>query len=152
MPGVADQIRRTQLTQEQKRRRKDMEEIFLMLNEGRIHEADERQLETLRMVEELKLSFGQGIDSNSSGNIDNEEIIQTIKQAVSDAVANLPIGAAGSPAADPDRPKMGHTSLVDLGQGEDKIIISHSDDLGEEQTGTENSVEKLKKLRKLKGT
>ncbi len=152
MPGVADQVRRTQLTQDQKRRKQDMNEIAQMITEGRLHEADERQLETIRMIAELKNSFGEIGTANISVNVDNQEIIQAIKQAVNEAVASLPVGAAVSPAADPNRPKMGHTSLGDLVQGDDDITISHSDDLGEEQVGTEDSTDKLEKLRKLKRT
>ncbi len=152
MPGVADQVRRTQLLQDQKRRKQDMNEIAQMITEGRLHEADERQLETIRMIAELKNSFGEIGTANTSVNVDNQEIIQAIKQAVSEAVASLPAGAAVSPASDPNRPKMGHTSLGDLVQDDDDVTISHSDDLGEEQTGTEDSTDKLEKLRKLKRT
>ncbi len=152
MPGVADQVRRTQLTQDQKRRKQDMNEIAQMIAEGRLHEADERQLETIRMIAELKNSFGELGTPNVSVNVDNQEIIQAIKQAVNEAVAGLPAGAAVSPAADPDRPKMGHTSLGDLVQGEDDVTMRHSDDRGEEHTGTDDSTDKLEKLRNLKRT
>jgi len=46
---------------------------------------------------------------------------------------------------------MKHTSLADLAQGEDDVTISHGGDMGEEKTSTEDSTDKLEKLRKLKG-
>ena len=55
MPGVADSIRRTGLAQEQKSRQRDMEELLGMVRDGRLHEADSRQLETLK----LHLQYGR---------------------------------------------------------------------------------------------
>jgi len=152
VPGVADQIRKTQLRQDQKARKKEMEELTRLVEEGRLHEADERQLETLRMIAELRQAF----DAPSgmapvAAPTDNAEIIEAVKQAMGEAMANMPAGRGLSPTEDPDRPKMKHTSLADLAQGEDDVTISHGGDMGEEKTSTEDSTDKLEKLRKLKG-
>jgi len=146
MPGVADTIRRTQLSQDQKSRKKDMEELTRLVAEGRLHEADERQLETLQLMRELRESFIS--PTSEIAPADNTEIIEAVKQAVGEVVAKMP---AVSPAQDPSRPKMKHTSLADLAQGTEEVTISHGGKLGEEQTGTEDSTDKLEKLRKLKG-
>jgi len=152
MPGVADQIRRTELRQSQKQRQQDMSEIVQMVQEGRLHEADERQLETLRLVAELQKVFTptptEAITPSVNVNVDNTELIEAVKQAIKEG---LPVGGIVSPANDPARPKMGHTSLADLAQSDKDIKISHSEDLGEEQTGTDDSTDKLAKLRRLKG-
>ena len=58
VPGVADQVRKTQLSQEQKARKSEMQELLKMLDEGRLHEADERQLEFLKLALELNELFG----------------------------------------------------------------------------------------------
>ena len=146
MPGVADTIRKTQLSQDQKSRKRDMEELTRLVAEGRLHEADERQLETLQLMRELRESFIS--PPSEIAPTDNAEIIEAVKQALGEVVAKMP---AVSPAQDPSRPKMKHTSLADLAQGKDEVTISHGGKLGEEQTGTEDSTEKLEKLRKLKG-
>ncbi len=154
MPGVADQIRRTQLSQDQKTRKQDMENLTKLVEEGRLHEADERQLETLRLIADLRQAFNASnpeATPTTSVNIDNKEVIEAVRQAVGEAVANMSIGAVVSPAADPARPKMKHISLADIVQSEDEVKISHGGKLGEEQAGTEDSTDKLEKLRKLKG-
>lgn len=154
MPGVADQIRRTQLSQDQKARKQDMEQLTLMVEEGRLHEADERQLETLKMIAELRQAFEATPPETKTATtvgIDSKEILEAVKQAVGEAVSNIPIGTAVSPAADPDRPQMKHTSLADLVQSTDEVTISHGGKLGEKKTGKEDSTDKLEKLRKLKG-
>ena len=150
MPGVADQVRRTQLTQDQRSRKRDMEELTRLVEEGRLHEADDRQLETLKLMRELREAFifAPAEAALVEANVDNKEILEAVKQAVSEAVAKMP---RVSPADDPDRPQMKHTSLTDLAQGKDEIKISHGGKLGEEQSGTEDSTDKLEKLRKLKG-
>lgn len=150
MPGVADTIRRTRLSQDQKARKKDMEDLTRLVAEGRLHEADERQLETLQLMRELRSAFISGPTEVApiEVNVDNKEIIEAVKQAVGEAVAKMP---GVSPANDPDRPQMKHTSLADIVQSEDKIKISHGGKLGEDQAGTEDSTDKLEKLRKLKG-
>lgn len=157
MPGVADQIKRTQQRLEQKARKKEMEELVRMVSEGRIHEADERQLETLRLIAELRegieVPVGQLIRERApdAPAAADPEFLEQVKKIVTDALAGLPVGAAGSPMLDPDRPKMGHTSLVDLVQPDGDMDISHDGDLGEETTGDEDSADKLEKLRRIKG-
>lgn len=150
MPGVADQVRRTQLKQAQKRRKRDMEELIQMVREDRLHEADERQLETLRLIAELQKALPAGVP-DVSVNVDDKKIIKAIKKAMHEVVAEMPATGAVLPAAGPARPEMKHTSLSDLGQDDHEVEISHSDDLGEEQTGAEDSAAKLEKLRKIKG-
>ena len=152
MPGVADQVRRTQLSQDQKARKRDMEELTRLVEEGRLYEADERQLETLRLIADLRKAFDSTPAEAASVpvNIDNTEIIEAVKQAMGEAMANMPAGRGVSPAEDPDRPKMKHTSLADLTQAKDDVTISHGGKLGEEKTGTEDSTDKLEKLRKIK--
>ena len=153
MPGVADQIRKTQLKQDQAARKKDMEELIRMVQEGRLHEADERQLETLKLIAELQQAFTPAPAETPavSVNVDNQEIIEAVKQAMGEVVANMPAGGGISPAADPSRPKMKHTSLADLAQSKDDVTISHGGTLGEEKTGADDSTDKLEKLKKLKG-
>jgi len=149
MPGVSEQIRRTQLKQDQKRRQTDMKELVRMVKENRLHEADERQLETLKMVAELQKIFGNestpvGIPS---------ELIDAVTNAVTDAVTNLPPGAVAGPVRpqdDPDRPAMGHVSL-DLSQDGNDLEISHGDELGKEKESTDDAEDKRKKLQELKG-
>ena len=45
MPGVADAIRKTGLRQEKKSRQEEIAQLVTLIQEGRLHEADERQLE-----------------------------------------------------------------------------------------------------------
>ncbi len=150
VPGVADQIKRTQQKQEQRGRKKEMEELVRMVNEGRIHEADERQLETLRLIADLR--EGLELPAQNGGAELTSEFLEKIKLAVTEAVASLPAGAGGgSPMLDPDRPKMEHVSLVEIVQPNTEISISHDGDLGEEKTGDEDSADKLEKLRRIKG-
>jgi hypothetical protein len=149
VPGVGDQIRRTQLRQDQKARKKEMEELILMVREGRLHEADERQLETLNLMVELQKVLGSKTSPAESVTID-PAFLEQVKLAVAEVVATMP-AAAGGPSTDPSRPKMHHTSLADLVQSGEKVDISHSEDLGEEKTGAEDSKGQLEKLRSLKG-
>lgn len=151
MPGVGDQVRRTQLKLEQKQRKKEMEELILLVREGRLYEADERQLETLKLVRDLQQAFDAPAP-NVSVTVDEKKIIKAVKRAMKEVVAKIPAPEGISPAADPARPGMRHTSLADLVQGGDEVEIEHGDGLGEEETGTEDSAAKLEKLRKLKGS
>ena len=50
MPGVADVERRTALSRERAARQVERKELLRMVREGRIHEADERQLETIKLT------------------------------------------------------------------------------------------------------
>lgn len=150
MPGVADQVRRTQLKQEQKRRKEDMNELVRMVKENRLHEADERQIETLKLVAELQKAFGGEGAAPVAGV--PQELVEAVKGAVAEAVANLPVGGgvAVRPMDDPSRPSMKHVSL-DLSQTADDLQVSHSEGLGKEKQSDEDAEDKLKKLREIKG-
>ena len=153
MPGVADQVRRTQLSQDQQSRKRDMDELLRMVSEDRLHEADERQLEMLRMIKDLRQALEPASEDPTvvTVNVDNAELIEAVKQAMGEVVANMPAAGPLSPANDPSRPKMKHTSMADLAQGKDDVTISHAGQLGEELVGEEDSSDKLEKLKKLKG-
>jgi hypothetical protein len=150
VPGVADQIRKTQLKQDQKSRKSDMEELLKLVSEGRLHEADERQLESLKMVLELNSL----LDSRESlqPTIAPEQLVEAVKQAISEGMSNVTINAlgGGGHAADPARPQMKHTSLTDLAQSKETVNISHKGGVSKEIEG-EESTDKLEKLRKIKG-
>jgi hypothetical protein len=153
VPGVADQIRRTTLRQEHKSRQREMEELVAMVKEGRLHEADERQLETLKLVLELQKAFSN-ISSPKESSSDKEDLTEVIKTAISEALQNLPttvVTKAGSGAEDPSRPQMRHTSLADFVHTTEEVSISHGDTLAETKEGEDGAGDKLDKLRKLKG-
>ncbi len=148
MPGVSERIRRTQMKQDQKRRLSDMEELVRMVKENRLHEADERQLETLKLVAELQKVFGTGATPVGIP----QELVDAVTNAVTDAVSNLPVGAIAAPVRpqdDPERPSMKHVSL-DLSQDGNDLKISHGDELGKEKESTDDAKGKRKKLRELK--
>ena len=150
MPGVSERVRRTQMKQEQKRRKADMEELVRMVEENRLHEADERQLETLKLVAELQKVFGTGATPVGIP----QELVDAVTNAVTDAVSNLPVGAIETsapvrPQDDPERPSMKHISL-DLSQDGNDLKISHGDELGKEKESTDDAKGKRKKLRELK--
>ena len=148
MPGVSERIRRTQLKQDQKRRKVDMEELVRMVKENRLHEADERQLETLKLVAELQKVFGTGATPVGIP----QELVDAVTNAVTDAVSNLPVGAIAAPVRpqdDPERPSMKHVSL-DLSQDGNDLKISHGDELGKEKESTDDAGGKRKKLQELK--
>lgn len=156
MPGVADQIRKTQLAQEHARRKQDMGEILMLVKEGRLHEADERQLEVLR----LALELNQLIDSKRevaeipvASPVDSEALTQALKDAVKEALHALPVGGivTSDLTTATSRPQMKHTSLTDFTQAEDEVVISHADDLGEIKEGESGAEDKLAKLKRLKG-
>ena len=148
MPGVSERVRRTQMKQDQKRRLSDMEELVRMVKENRLHEADERQLETLKLVAELQKVFGTGATPVGIP----QELVDAVTNAVTDAVSNLPVGAIAAPVRpqdDPERPSMKHVSL-DLSQDGNDLKISHGDELGKEKESTDDAKGKRKKLRELK--
>lgn len=150
MPGVADQIRRTQLKQDQDSRKQEMEELKRLVQEDRLHEADERQLETLRLINDIQKSLSKDqVDTKPTGDI-SKEIVDTIKQTIDIAMKNISTGVSFSTQEDNSRPVMKHTSLSNLTQTDDTITISHSDKLGKDETGVEDTNDKLKKLKKLK--
>jgi len=147
MPGVADQIRKTNLKQARKQRLGDMEELVRMVKENRLHEADERQLETLKLVAELQKVFGT--DSTPIGM--PPEMIELLKSVVREAVGDITIKSSPRiPSEDPDRPSMKHVAL-DLSQSGEDLVISHGEVLEKGQSSESDSGDKLKKLKKIKG-
>jgi len=148
VPGVADTIRKTQLKQDQKARKNDMQELLRMVQEGRLGEADERQLENLKMALELNNLLGKQ-DTQQAG-VDPAQLVEAVKQAISEGMSNVTVNAPGADGVDPSRPQMKHTSLANLAQSDDKVDISHKGEISKEVEG-EESADKLDKLRKLKG-
>lgn len=147
MPGVADQERRTKLTQDHKRRELDMEELVVMVRENRLHEADERQLQTLKLVAELQKHFTTPAAEGSAPTYD-PSLIEELKKAVAEAVGNISVSAGGT-VVDPNRPEMKHVS-VDLLQSSGDVDISHAGELGEKTESEEDAASKLRKLKELK--
>lgn len=151
MPGVADTISKTQKKQDQKARQADMKELLRMVQEGRLHEADERQLESLKLALELNTILGER--TTPAPVIDSSQLVEAVKQAITEGMSNVTINAisSGDPMNDPSRPQMKHTSLADLIQDGTTVDISHSEGIGQDVEGGEESADKLEKLRKLKG-
>ena len=151
MPGVADQIRKTNLKHEQQARKKDMEELILMVKEGRLNEADERQIETLKLSLELNQLLSKGEEKTQGSNFSAEEVAKAVQQGVVEALKNLPVNLKSDEGfvADSSRPSMRHTSLNDLKQVDEKIKISG--DLDTASKDVDGGSSKLNKLKKLKG-
>ncbi len=149
VPGVANQIRKTQLKQDQQVRKTDMVELLRMIQEGRLHEADERQLESIKMALELNSLLGEKQASPSG--VDSTALVEAVKQAISEGMANVTVNTAvvGEGVSDPSRPQMRHTSLADLVQDDTKVDISHIGEVSTEVEGTQSD-NKLEKLRRLK--
>ena len=153
MPGVADAIRKTQLKQEQKARKNDMSELLKMVQEGRLHEADERQLETLKLALELNNVIGTKSDTPV---VDADAIAGAVSKAMSEVIENMSSRVIAETnvlsSADPARPGMKHTNLVDLQQVDEEVeIVDHGDALvGESKTGPGDAADKLAKLKKLR--
>ena len=154
MPGVNDQIRRTKLAQEQKARQQDMLEILTMVQQGRLHEADVRQLETLKLALDLQKALSQNTEPKEAPALNTDALAEAIKSAIAEAFKDLPAGTyTGTPIAheDPSRPKMTHVSLTEFVHVDENVVISHGDSLGEDKEGGAGAGDKLDKLRKLKG-
>jgi hypothetical protein len=149
VPGVADTIRKTKLKQDQKSRQTDMSELLKMVQEGRIHEADERQLENLKLALELNRLLEP---RETPTGVSPEALVEAVKQAITEGMSNVTINApAGTGGAvDPSRPQMKHTSLADLAQDDTKVDIANKEDISSKVEGEENT-DKLEQLRKLKG-
>lgn len=150
MPGVADQVRKTILKSKQKERKKDMQEILRMVEEDRLHEADERQIEVLSLSLELNKLIGKKDEVQSSNQIDLESIANVLRDTVQNEVQKLVLttGTASSTSTG-QRPAMKHTSLTEISQNNSNVEIH-----GQMNTETESSqdaTEKLQKLRKIKG-
>ncbi len=149
MPGVADTIRRTQLKQDQKVRQTDMSELLRLVEEGRLHEADERQLENLKLALELNQLL-EPRESLQTG-VDSDALVDAVKRAITEGMSNVTVNAAGGEGVlDPSRPQMKHTSLANLTQDDTKVSIINKGDISTAVEG-EESTNKLDKLRKLKG-
>ena len=150
VPGVADTIRKTQLKQDQKARKNDMQELLRMVQEGRLGEADERQLENLKMALELNNLLGRQ-DAPQAG-VDPAQLVEAVKQAISEGMTNVTVNAVSGDGTgiDPSRPEMKHTSLADLVQDDTKVDISNKGEISKEVEG-EDAADKLAQLRKLKG-
>lgn len=153
--SVADQIRKTQLKQDKHSRKADMHEILIMVKENRLHEADERQLETLRLALELQKELDDKKPAAEPvTGLDPQQLVDAVKAAVSEIVTNLPVSTvvtSTSPVSDPSRPTMKHTSLTDFVHTGEEVSISHSEGLTESKEGPADAGDKLEKLRKLKG-
>ena len=152
VPGVADQIRKTKLIQDQRSRQLDAQELLRMVDEGRLHEADERQLENLKLALELNELLGVShVPSQPAETIDSEQLVAAVKQAISEGMSNVTVNAIlGEDAIDPSRPQMKHTSLSNLAQSDVKVDISHRDAISKDVEGEESS-DTLEKLKRLKG-
>ncbi len=150
MPGVADQVRKTQLKQDHQARQSDMQELLRMVQEGRLHEADERQLENLKLALELNniIEPKQTVQAE----MDPALLVEAVKQAIAEGMSGVTVNTTvvGEGMLDPSRPQMKHTSLADLAQDDTEVNISHKDGIREEIEG-EESTDKLEKLRRLKG-
>ena len=146
MPGVSDQIKKTQLKQDQKARKADMQELLRMAEEGRLHEADERQLEMLKLTLELNRLFEQ---KQTPITAVSDELIEAVKRAISEGLVQGTVNVKTSEGVEASRPQMRHVSLVDLTQDNTEITIAHKDGVSKVVEG-EDSSDKLEKLRKLK--
>jgi len=125
-----------------------MQELLRMVKEGRLGEADERQLESLKMALELNNLLDKQ-EAPQSG-VDSDQLVAAVKQAITEGMSNVTINAPGADGVDSSRPQMKHTSLANLTQSDDKVDISHKEEISKEVEG-EESADKLDKLRKLKG-
>ena len=151
MPGVADTVRRTQLTQERRARKKDIDELLIMVKEKRLHEADARQLELLEMALDLNKLMEQDKSPPVVVQQDNEALIEALKKVVAELLVEIPQGRGVSPLEDTERPEMRYSSLVDIKHEDPELDVSHKEALTEEYDGDEESSDKLEKLKRLKG-
>ena len=153
VPGVADTIRKTQLKQDHQARQNDMQELLRMVQEGRLHEADERQLENLKLALELNniIEPKQTVQTVQA-EMDPTLLVEAVKQAIAEGMSGVTVNTTvvGEGMLDPSRPQMKHTSLADLAQDDTRVDISHKEEIRKEVEG-EESTDKLAKLRKIKG-
>jgi hypothetical protein len=154
MPGVADAERRTRNAQKQQGRKKDREELMRLLKEGRLHEADEHQVEQIKLALELKELLDAGTKEAAPAAIDTEALQAAMRGAVAEVIQAMPRGSGptGSSISDPARPKMKHTSLTSIKHEDSGLDVQGADKLAEEKEGDENAADKLKRLRELKGS
>lgn len=152
MPGVADAERRTRASQKQQGRKRDRETLLNLLAEGRIHEADEHQLEQIKLA--LELSELMGVRQDAGPALDEDKLVDAMRAAMAEVVANMPrgVGDAGSSVSDPLRPKMGHNSMTSISHKDSGLDVQGAENLAQETEGEDDGAEKLRRLKELKGT
>jgi hypothetical protein len=128
-----------------------MKELLRMVQEGRLHEADERQLENLK----LALELNQLLESKKeSPAVDADVLVDAIKTAVAEQLSNLPtttvVTGGGATSTDPSRPAMRHVNLGDLTHEKEDLEV-HGDMKGDTGKADEDAAAKLEKLRKIRG-
>ena len=149
VPGVADQIRKTQLRQDQQSRQNDMQELLRMVQEGRLHEADERQLETLKLSLELNHLLEPRSREPVEINI-SSDIIDAVKVAIAEQLKNTGgVHYQGETANDPARPEMRAVTLGDLSHEKTDLEIQ-GDMKGDTGKSAADAAAKRKLLKKLK--
>lgn len=152
MPGVADAERKTRAVQKQQGRKRDRESLMNLLAEGRLHEADEHQLEQIKLA--LELSEIMGAKQEPGQAIDEEKLVSAVRSAMAEVVAAMPtaVGPTGSSVSDPARPKMGHNSMTSISHKDSGLDVQGAENLTQEAEGDEDAAEKLRRLKELKGT
>lgn len=152
MPGVADAERKTKASQKQQGRKRDRETLMTLLAEGRLHEADEHQLEQIKLA--LELSELMGVKQEVSAGLDEKALVSAIRVAMAEVVANMPraVVPTGSSVSDPTRPKMGHNSMTSISYKDSGLDVQGAENLTQEAEGDADAAEKLKRLKELKGS
>ena len=153
MPGVADAERRTRSAQKQKGRKRDRETLMNLLAEGRLHEADEHQLEQIKLA--LELSELMCAKQEPGQAIDEEKLVSAFRSAMAEVVSNMPVGTGGptgSSVSDPARPKMGHSNMTSISHKDSGLEVQGADNLSTESESDEDAAAKLRRLKELKGT
>ncbi len=152
MPGVADAERKTRDLQKQRGRKRDRETLMSLLAEGRLHEADEHQLEQIKLA--LELSEMMGVKPESGPALDEEKLVSAVRAAMAEVVSNMPraVGPTGSSVSDPARPKMGHNSMTSISHKDSGLDVQGAENLTQETEGDEDAAAKLRRLKELKGT
>ena len=154
MPGVADAERRTRSHQSKKDRDRDKEELFLLVKENRLHEADERQLEAIKLALELNQILGE---RSQQPTLDTEALASAIKGAMSDLISSIPKTSGDGNISGEEtttqsvRPKMRHVDLTTIDHGKSGIDISHGETLTQDTEGNDDSSDKLRRLKELRG-
>lgn len=150
VPGVADQIRKTQLRQDQQSRQSDMQELLRMVEEGRLHEADDRQLETLK----LSLELNHLLEPKTPGPVEvniSSDIIDAVKAAIAEQLKNSGgINYQGDDrVADTARPDMRAVTLGDIAHEKTDLEIQ-GDMKGDTGKSSDDAAEKRELLKKIK--
>lgn len=152
MPGVAEAERKTKASQKQQGRKRDRETLMTLLAEGRLHEADEHQLEQIKLA--LELSELMGVKQEVPTGLDEKALVSAIRVAMAEVVANMPraVVSTGSSVSDPDRPKMGHNSMTSISHKDSGFDVQGAENLTQETEGDDGAADKLKRLKELKGS